>query len=121
MGAEQDEELTIFAAEEDWTFDTMRAAALKFPELVAKCPVRTHAVLTKYTSLKSFAALSAQYSPLSYEHARVYTTTLQDAYMDYKKVLSNLQTLAFDVANGTHTLTAATTADTKGKICNFTH
>ena len=66
-------------ADEDWTYDTMRAAALKFPELVAKIPMQTHAILTRYTALKSFQSLGPQFSPLSYEHAGNYAIALQEA------------------------------------------
>ncbi|KAH7146774.1 hypothetical protein B0J13DRAFT_621722 [Dactylonectria estremocensis] len=41
---------------EDWTFETMRKAALQFPNLVAKTPMRNHAILTKYTALRSYHA-----------------------------------------------------------------
>lgn len=82
----------------------MRAAALKFPDLVAKCPVRTHAVLTKYSSLKSFYAVSTQFNVLSYEAARVYTSALRDAFLDYQNIAKNLQVLALDVSAGTQRL-----------------
>ena len=82
----------------------MRAAALKFPELVAKTPMRTHAILTRYTALKSFQALGAQFSPVSYEHAQNYAAALQESYLDYKNIAKDIQVLAFDVANGTFTL-----------------
>ncbi|KAF5024856.1 hypothetical protein F66182_3095 [Fusarium sp. NRRL 66182] len=92
--------------EEDWTFDTMRAVALKFPDEVAKCPMKTHAVLTKYTSLKSFHTSSVQFNPLSYENARVYTAALRDAFLDYQNISKSLSVLALDVNAGTHKLIA---------------
>ncbi|UPK92999.1 hypothetical protein LCI18_003934 [Fusarium solani-melongenae] len=90
--------------EEDWTFDTMRAVALKFPDRVAKCPMRTHAVLTKYSSLKSFHSSSTHFNPLSYENARVYTSTLRDAFLDYQNIAKGLAVLALDVNAGTQRL-----------------
>ncbi|KAF4334947.1 hypothetical protein FBEOM_11204 [Fusarium beomiforme] len=92
--------------EDDWTFDTMRAVALKFPDAVAKCPMKTNAVLTKYTSLKSFHTLSVQFNPLSYENARVYTAALRDAFLDYQNIAKSLSVLALDVNAGTHKLIA---------------
>ncbi|KAM0541466.1 hypothetical protein ACHAPJ_013230 [Fusarium lateritium] len=90
--------------EEDWTFDTMRAVALKFPDEVAKCPMKTHAVLIKYTSLKSFHTSNVQFNPLSYENARVYTSALRDAFLDYQNIAKGLSVLALDVNAGTHKL-----------------
>ncbi|KAF4462445.1 hypothetical protein FALBO_10745 [Fusarium albosuccineum] len=91
-------------SDEDWTFDTMKAAALKFPELVARCPMRTDAVLTKYTSLKSFHAMSTQFNPLSYESARVYTSALRDAFLDYQNISKQLSVLSLDVNSGSQKL-----------------
>lgn len=82
----------------------MKAAALKFPQLVAATPMRTHAILTKYTALKSFQSLGQQFSPLSYEHAGNYSAALQEAYLDYKNISKEIQVTASNVANGTHTL-----------------
>ncbi|KAL6362825.1 hypothetical protein LRP88_04136 [Fusarium phalaenopsidis] len=90
--------------EEDWTFDTMRAVALKFPNRVAKCPMRTHTVLTKYSSLKSFHSSSTHFNPLSYENARVYTSALRDAFLDYQNIAKGLAVLALDVNAGTQRL-----------------
>jgi hypothetical protein len=95
----------------------MRAAALKFPNLVAQTPMRTHAVLTKYTSLRSFysATLGAPKNIIpNFEKAGVYTTMLQEAYLDYKTIAKNLQVLAFSVSAGTEKLLEAPAA-TKGQ------
>ena len=96
--------IDCMADEEDWTFDTMRAVALKFPDRVAKCPMRTHAVLTKYSSLKSFHSSSTHFNPLSYENARVYTSALRDAFLDYQNIAKGLAVLALDVNAGTQRL-----------------
>lgn len=82
----------------------MRAAALKFPHLVSKCPIRTHAVLTKYSSLKSFYSTTSVFKPLAYEGARVYTSALRDAFLDYQNIAKGLSVLALDVNAGTQRL-----------------
>jgi hypothetical protein len=92
----------------------MRAAALAFPDLVAKCPMRTQAILTKYSSLKSFHSSGPLFRPLSYEGARVYTSALQDAFLDYQNIAKNLQVLAFDVTAGTQVLVTRGTVLPKG-------
>jgi hypothetical protein len=96
--------LTFASANEDWTFDTMKAAALKFPQLVSKTPMRTHAILTKYTALRSFFTTNAQVSLPMFEKARVYTSLLQEAFFDYKTIAKNLQVLAYDVSTGSQVL-----------------
>ena len=81
-----------------------------FPELVAKTPVRTHAILTKYTALRSYYQslnMSTMSSPVSYENSSVYTTMLQDAYLDYKNLYKGLQLLGFDVDQGKKALKPA--------------
>ncbi|KAL1622537.1 hypothetical protein SLS56_008715 [Neofusicoccum ribis] len=62
---------------EPWTIDTLRAAAAKFPELVATTPQRTYAILTKYETLRSFLALRPEkLIPIYYENATIYTSSL---------------------------------------------
>ncbi|KAF5700490.1 hypothetical protein FMUND_14316 [Fusarium mundagurra] len=85
--------------EEDWTFDTMKSAALRFPSLVAETPMRTHAILTKYISLRSYHTRFGGMSPPNFEVAAVYCMLLQEAYLDYKTVAKDLQVLAFDVSS----------------------
>ncbi|KAJ7258577.1 hypothetical protein C8J57DRAFT_1073542 [Mycena rebaudengoi] len=63
----------------DWTLETLKRVAMEFPEHVMACLMRTHAILTKYTSLKN------------YENAGVYSSALLDAYMDYKVMWRNIQ------------------------------
>lgn len=88
----------------------MKAAALKFPHLVAQTPMRTHAILTKYSSLRSYFAANVPTSLPSFEHAGVYTALLQEAYLDYKTIAKNLQVLAYDVSSGTQALLASQAA-----------
>lgn len=94
----------------------MRAAALKFPDLVARTPIRTYAILTKYTSLKSFHSVGMHFQPLTYEHAGNYTNALQEAYVDYKNINRNIQLLAMDAASGMQTLSARPGGLAKGRF-----
>lgn len=77
----------------------MRNVALKFPDLCAKTPMRTHAVLTKYTALRSFYTAHTCDLPV-YDKTGTYTNVLQEAYLDYKAILGAIQVLAFDVSEG---------------------
>ncbi|KAI9924691.1 hypothetical protein MW887_006543 [Aspergillus wentii] len=102
--------------DDDWNIANLRKAALRFPSLVAKTPVRTHAVLTKYTSLKSFYAKGTDgktnKAPLSYENAGVYTAILQDTFLDYKNIYKHARLLEADVDEGTKTLKQSTFSET---------
>ncbi|KAK6526632.1 hypothetical protein TWF694_005213 [Orbilia ellipsospora] len=89
--------------EKDWDFDTMRDVALKFPDLCAETPMRTHALLTKYTALRSFHMTQPFKLPM-YDKTGTYTNVLQEAYLDFKSILSSLQVLSFDVSEGTKAL-----------------
>ncbi|KAK6354951.1 hypothetical protein TWF696_004079 [Orbilia brochopaga] len=89
--------------EKDWDFDTMRDVALRFPDLCAETPMRTHALLTKYTALRSFYAAQPFELP-AYDKTGTYTNVLQEAYLDYKAILSTIQVLAFEVSEGTKAL-----------------
>ncbi|KAJ5748584.1 uncharacterized protein N7511_010280 [Penicillium nucicola] len=106
--------------DDDWTFETMKTAALKFPYLVAATPMRTHAILTKYSSLRSYYAASVPTSLPSFEHAGVYTALLQEAYLDYKTVAKNLQVLAYDVSAGTQTLKMSSAGGEKSTVADST-
>ncbi|KAJ6538432.1 hypothetical protein DFH09DRAFT_930393 [Mycena vulgaris] len=75
----------------DWTLESLKAVAMEFPEHVMACPMFTNAILTKYTSLKSFYEKTIHGSPLDYENAGVYSAALLDAYMDYKMMWRNIQ------------------------------
>ncbi|KAB2103285.1 hypothetical protein AG0111_0g8574 [Alternaria gaisen] len=92
-------------AEKDWDFDTMKDVALRFPDLCAKTPMRTHALITKYTALRSFYTAQTFDLPL-YDKTGAYTGILQEAYLDYKAILGSIQILAFDFAEGTKALVA---------------
>ncbi|CAH0027026.1 unnamed protein product [Clonostachys rhizophaga] len=90
-------------ATKDWDFDTMKAVALKFPDLCAKTPMRTRALLTKYTALRSFYTSQTFDLPV-YDKTGTYTNVLQEAYLDYKSILASIQVLAYDVSEGTKAL-----------------
>jgi hypothetical protein len=72
---------------------------MSFADKVALCPQRTSAILTKYSSLRSFYEKSIHGSPLDYENAGVYSSALLDAYMDYKATWKELQTMSWQVRN----------------------
>ncbi|KAB8221107.1 hypothetical protein BDV33DRAFT_190698 [Aspergillus novoparasiticus] len=71
---------------EGWTIDSMARAAFAFPDRVRHTPQRTHAVITKYSALRSYQLLSNKGSPLDYENAGVYTNSLLESYLDYKDI-----------------------------------
>lgn len=77
--------------EQPWNIQSVMQAAARFPSLVANCPQRTHAILTKYDSLRSFVSRKPEaYSPLQYENAQIYTNVLMDAFMSYKSLYKRL-------------------------------
>ncbi|KAI0340777.1 hypothetical protein BDW22DRAFT_1359593 [Trametopsis cervina] len=97
----------------DWTLDTLKQVAIAFPERIMACPLRTNAILTKYTSLKSFYSKKIKGTPLDYENAGVYSAALLDAYMDYKIMWRNIHNAIWEVEQGQSKLTA------KEKLANF--
>ncbi|KAJ7093719.1 hypothetical protein C8R44DRAFT_989861 [Mycena epipterygia] len=90
----------------DWTLATLKAVSMEFPERVMACPMRTNAILTKYTGLKSFHEKTLKGSPLDYENAGVYSSALLDAYMDFKVMWRNIQMAAWEVEQGQSYLVA---------------
>jgi hypothetical protein len=84
--------------EQQWDIQSLMAAAARFPDLVADCPQRTYAILTKYDSLRSFVAEKpAAYTALQYENAQIYTSTLLDAFVSYKSLYKRLGEQIFGV------------------------
>ncbi|KAF7358356.1 hypothetical protein MVEN_00885600 [Mycena venus] len=75
----------------DWTLATLKTVFMEFPERVMACPMRTNAILTKYTGLKSFHEKTLKGSPLDYENAVVYSSALLNAYMDFKVMWRKIQ------------------------------
>ncbi|KAF0643184.1 hypothetical protein FPSE5266_07850 [Fusarium pseudograminearum] len=95
-------ETTIQVVDEPWSIDTLMQTAARFPDLVAKTPQRTYAILTKYEALRSFMALKPEkLLPIMYENAAIYTNALLDAYMDYKNIYRNISSDLFDIDAGT--------------------
>ncbi|KAJ7132377.1 hypothetical protein C8R44DRAFT_773925 [Mycena epipterygia] len=85
---------------EDWTLQSLKAVAMEFPKNVMACPVRTNAILTKYTSLRSFYEKKIRGTPLNYDNVGVYTSALLDAYMEYKIIRRNIQQAIWEVEEG---------------------
>ncbi|EXL90985.1 hypothetical protein NOF04DRAFT_18301 [Fusarium oxysporum II5] len=72
----------------EWTLESLKAVAMSFPDAA-----RNDAVLTKYTSLRSYHEQTRKGSPLDYENAGVYTAALYDAYTDYKMMWGQIHTM----------------------------
>ncbi|KAI1266124.1 hypothetical protein F5Y18DRAFT_435050 [Xylariaceae sp. FL1019] len=88
--------------EQQWDIQSLMAAAARFPDLVADCPQRTYAILTKYDALRSFVARKpASYTPLQYENAQIYTNTLLDSFVAYKALYKRLGEQIFGVQGKT--------------------
>lgn len=88
--------------EQQWDIKSLMAAAARFPDLVADCPQRTYAILTKYDSLRSFVVRQPPaYSKMQYENAQMYTNVLMDAFMSYKALYKQLSDQIFQVKNKT--------------------
>jgi hypothetical protein len=62
--------------------------------------MRTHAILTKYTSLRNYYSMFGSISPPAFEVVGVYSMLLQEAYLNYKTITMDLQVLAFEVFSG---------------------
>lgn len=86
----------IKPAEDKWDLKTVVDVATRFPHLVQTCAQRTSAILTRYTSLRSFNeanarnALDDKYVILDYDLCSLYTQDLFDAYLSYKNIWSEL-------------------------------
>ncbi|PWN86841.1 hypothetical protein FA10DRAFT_213195, partial [Acaromyces ingoldii] len=93
---------SIKTYDEEWSIDSLLAAANRFPYLVAQFPQRTHAILTRYDTLRSFVRLRPRpLSKIGYENAAVYTNTLMDAYLEYKSLYKRVSAHIKDVQSGT--------------------
>ena len=80
-----------------WTLTSVVQVANAFPSMVARCSSVTSAVLTRYTSLRSFQTWRYKMAAadktwlnrdliLNYTPCQLYTNDLFDAYMAYKKL-----------------------------------
>ena len=70
--------------------------ATRFPHLVQTCAQRTSAILTRYTSLRSFNEANARNPPedrfviLDYDLCSLYTQDLFSAFLAYKNIWAEL-------------------------------
>lgn len=81
--------------EEEWTLESLYAAAAAFPSKVAQCPQRTWAILTPYNHTKNFVMWAKDQSIQlpQFETAQVYADDLLDMYMQYKSCVSQIQSV----------------------------
>ena len=83
-------------ADEKWDLATVVDVATRFPHLVQTCAQRTSAVLTRYTSLRSFNEANARNPPedkfriLDYDLCSIYTQDLFSAFLAYKNIWTEL-------------------------------
>ncbi|KAF2805523.1 uncharacterized protein BDZ99DRAFT_423807 [Mytilinidion resinicola] len=84
----------------EWDIPALTRVAMEFPDNVAACPQRTYAILTKYSSLRSFHEQMVKGSPLDYENAGIYTSSLLDAYMDYKSMWKEIAEIIYEQEKG---------------------
>ena len=84
------------SAEEKWDLKTVVDVATRFPHLVQTCAQRTSAILTRYTSLRSFNetnarnALDDKFVILDYDLCSLYTQDLFSAFLAYKNIWAEL-------------------------------
>ncbi|KAL9933580.1 hypothetical protein V8E36_007756 [Tilletia maclaganii] len=87
--------------EEAWTVDSLARAATRFPDHVAQSPQRTHAIFTKYETLRSYQALKPPaVTPIDYKNAAAYTNELLNTFMSYKAMYGRLTSQINDVQSG---------------------
>ncbi|CAD6572784.1 MAG: hypothetical protein ASARMPREDX12_005446 [Alectoria sarmentosa] len=83
-------------ADEKWDLATVVDVATRFPHLVQTCAQRTSAVLTRYTSLRSFNEANARnpaedkFRILDYDLCSLYTQDLFSAFLAYKNIWAEL-------------------------------
>ena len=88
--------------EQQWDIQSLMQAAARFPDMVAECPQRTYAIITKYETLRSFVKLKpAAYTPLQYENAQLYTNAMMDTFMSYKNLYTKIGSYIYDVQSKT--------------------
>ena len=82
--------------EEKWDLKTVVDVATRFPHLVQTCAQRTSAILTRYTSLRSFNEVNARnpeedkFVILDYDLCSLYTQDLFSAFLAYKNIWADL-------------------------------
>lgn len=86
----------IKPADEKWDLKTVVDVATRFPHLVQTCAQRTSAILTRYTSLRSFNEVNARNPPedrfriLDYDLCSLYTQDLFSGFLAYKNIWADL-------------------------------
>jgi len=91
----------------DWSIESLKKAAAAFPDLVAVTPQRTYAILTKYSALADFQMKKDDFSPLDYESAGIYTSSLLDHYMDYKAMWKQISHATYELKGNRATIEMA--------------
>ncbi|KAF2738959.1 hypothetical protein EJ04DRAFT_519903 [Polyplosphaeria fusca] len=116
----------------EWDISRLMEVAMEFPDKVAallthpqvhrrhsafqppatnrKIDHGSSAVLTKYSSLRTFHEQTVRGSPLDYENAGIYTSSLLDTYMEYKLLWSTLAQTISDHDHGKIRVTTALTS-----------
>lgn len=96
------ENLKVGGTVVDWSLDNLKKVAMEFPGHVKTCPMLTNAILTKYTKLRTFVEWqnANKATALDYQETRFYTSTLLDAYMDYKFLWRRIKTSIREVQAG---------------------
>ncbi|RFN44900.1 hypothetical protein FIE12Z_10881 [Fusarium flagelliforme] len=99
--------------DQQWDIKSLMQAAARFPDLVADCPQRTYAILTKYDNLRTFIARQPQgYTKLQYENAQIYTNVLMDSFMSYKALYKRISDQIFQINQKTMEIVSS---DKKGE------
>ncbi|KAF2214468.1 hypothetical protein CERZMDRAFT_95733 [Cercospora zeae-maydis SCOH1-5] len=87
----------------DVQIDTLQDVAVKFPGLVAECPQRTHAILTKNSALRGciqWLSDKPDLRPLDYEVVHLYVSELLDGPMGYKSIWRYIHNTFDDMETG---------------------
>ncbi|KAL2023358.1 hypothetical protein VTK56DRAFT_3096 [Thermocarpiscus australiensis] len=77
-------------SEAAWSVDELIAVAGRFPNLCAKTPSKSYAILKKYIHLASFQSQAKQITPLSYENAAMHTDILLEDFLRYRRLYKQL-------------------------------
>ncbi|CAD6886564.1 unnamed protein product [Tilletia controversa] len=87
---------------EPWTIESIIKVASRFPQNVARSPMRTYAVLQKYDQLRSYLALKpAKLGKMNYDNVALYTDELLDYFMVFKALYNNISGDIREIQQGT--------------------
>lgn len=101
---------------DDWSMESLKAAAAAFPDLVAITPQRTYAILTKYTALEDFHKKNRTFDVLSYENAGIYTGSLLDSFMDYKMLWKQISNATYELEGNRATIDMGEVSDEMARL-----